>query len=90
MLTELRKKSQITIPKEVVEKLGLYEGDKLEITEENGAIKIIPVAVYPRKYISDLLEEMTEIKRQIKLGKQPIFDSVDNLFAHLDSEQGQK
>jgi len=33
---------------------------------------------------------MTEIKRQIKLGKQPIFDSVDNLFAHLDSEQGQK
>jgi AbrB family looped-hinge helix DNA binding protein len=31
MLAELRQKAQITIPKEIVLKLGLNEGDKLEI-----------------------------------------------------------
>ncbi|HHX93385.1 MAG TPA: AbrB/MazE/SpoVT family DNA-binding domain-containing protein, partial [Clostridiales bacterium] len=35
MLAELRPKSQITIPKELVEKLGLSEGDKLEIYEKD-------------------------------------------------------
>ena len=33
MLTELRTKSQITIPKDIVARLGLHEGDKLEIVE---------------------------------------------------------
>ena len=30
MIAELRQKSQVTIPKEIVAKLGLSEGDKLE------------------------------------------------------------
>lgn len=34
MLAELRAKSQVTIPKEVVTRLGIKEGDKLEITEK--------------------------------------------------------
>jgi len=86
MLTELRKKSQITIPKEMVEKLGLCEGDKLEITEKNGAIHIMPVVVYPKKYLNDLKEELNTIKRKVNSGKQPVFDSVDELFEHLDLE----
>jgi len=86
VLTELRKKSQITIPKEIVEKLELHEGDKFELIENNGTIRMIPVAVYPKKYISDLKEEITEIKRKIELGEQPIFNSVDDLFDHLDSK----
>ena len=36
MLTELRTKSQITIPKDIVARLGLHEGDKLEIVEKDG------------------------------------------------------
>ena len=38
MLTELRTKSQITIPKDIVMKMGLREGDKLEIVEKDGVI----------------------------------------------------
>ncbi len=34
MLAELRQKSQITIPKEIIVKLGLSEGDKLDIFRE--------------------------------------------------------
>ena len=30
MLTELRQKAQVTIPREIIVKLGLSEGDKLE------------------------------------------------------------
>ena len=48
MLTELRTKSQITIPKDIVARLGLHEGDKLEIVEKDGTLPIMPVAVYPK------------------------------------------
>ena len=51
MLTELRQKSQITIPKEIVTKLGLAEGDKLNIMEKDGMIYIMPVTVYPKKIL---------------------------------------
>ena len=49
MLTELRTKSQITIPKDIVNHLGLAEGDKLEVREHTGGIQIIPVAVYTKR-----------------------------------------
>ena len=53
MLTELRTKSQITIPKDIVMKMGLREGDKLEIVEKDGVIELMPVAVYPKKYLDE-------------------------------------
>lgn len=48
MLAELRQKSQVTIPKEIIVKLGLSEGDKLEIFEKDGTIFLMPVVVYPK------------------------------------------
>ena len=38
MITELRAKSQITLPKSIVSSLGISEGDKLEIFEKDGMI----------------------------------------------------
>ena len=86
MITELRKKSQITIPRELVEKLGLKEGDKLEVVEREGVIQIIPVAVYPKKYLAELKQEINEVKARIKSGEKPLFDNVDDLFKQLDQE----
>lgn len=85
MLTELRKKSQITIPKDLIEKLGLNEGDKLEIKEKDGVILIMPVVVYPKEYIKELKDEIADIKRDIKSGKHPVFEDIDDLFKQLDS-----
>ena len=68
MLTELRAKSQITIPKELVDKLGLSEGDKLELYEQDGIICIMPVTVYPKKYLELLREEVEETKARIAWG----------------------
>ena len=86
MLAELRQKSQITIPKDIVAKLGLSEGDKLDIIERDGTICIIPVVVYPKKYVDELRVEIEEAKSKIASGEQPVFDSVDALFAKLEEE----
>jgi len=86
MLVELRKKSQITIPKKIVAKLGLSEGDKLDICEKDGIICIMPVAVYPKKYIAELREEIDEARARIASGRQPVFDSTDALFAKLETK----
>ena len=85
MLAELRGKSQITIPKEVVMKLGIKEGDKLEITEKDGVIQLIPVVVYPKKLVDELKIEIDEVKAKVKAGSQPVFDSIDSLFDELEN-----
>ena len=84
MLVELRQKSQITIPKELIVKLGLSEGDKLDIFEKDGTICMLPVVVYPKKYLDDLRDELVEVKEKIAFGEQPVFDNVDALFAKLE------
>lgn len=84
MLAEFRSKSQITIPLELVNKLGLKKGDKLEVFERDGLICIMPVVVYPKKYLDSLREEINEVKGKIAAGEQSVFDSVDALFDKLE------
>lgn len=86
MLAELRQKSQITIPKEIIQKLGLSEGDTFDIFERDGAIYMMPVVVYPKKYLDELRGEIDEVKAKIASGEQPVFDSVDALFAKLEAD----
>lgn len=86
MIAELRTKSQITIPKEIVMSLGLIEGDKLDIFEKDGEIHIVPVVVYPKKYVDELRSEIDKAKADIAAGTLPVFDSVDSLFARLEEE----
>ena len=38
--TRITTKGQVTIPKEVRERLGLRPGDELEFTEEDGAFRL--------------------------------------------------
>ena len=86
MLAELRQKAQITIPREIIIKLGLSEGDKLDVFEKDGSICMMPVTVYPSKYLEELKEEIGDIKSKIASGEQPVFDSVDALFEKLEAE----
>ena len=86
MLAELRQKSQITIPKEIIAKLGLSEGDKLDIFEKDGSICTMPVVVYPKKYLNELRGEIDDVKTKIASGEQPVFDSVDAIFDKLEKE----
>jgi len=84
MITELRAKSQVTIPKELVKKLGLTKGDKLSFFEQDGMICILPVVIYPKNYINDLRNELEVTKAKIAAGNHSVFDSVDALFTKLE------
>lgn len=86
MLAELRTKSQITLPKDIVNSLGLSEGDKLDIIERDGVIYIRPVVVYPKDYVETLQNEIAQLKADIQSGKQPTFDSIDALMEKLEEE----
>ena len=85
MLAELRVKSQITIPKEIITSLGLSVGDKLDIFEKDGMICLMPVAVYPQKYIDELRNEILQVKERLDNGEQATFNNVDALFADLEA-----
>ena len=87
MLAELRAKSQITIPKELVSNLGLSEGDQLEVFEKDGMICLMPVAVYPKGYVEALQAELAQVKEDLKAGKQPVFDDLDAMFDQLERDQ---
>jgi len=84
MIATIRKRSQITIPNEIIVKLGLSEGDQLDITEKDGMIVLFPMAAYPKKYIDDLKREVSDIKAKLASGEQPVFDTVDELFESLE------
>lgn len=88
MLAELRQKAQITIPKEIIARLGLSAGDKLEIYERDGTICMIPVTVYPKAYLDELRGELDSLKARLASGEQPVFDSVDAMFDKLENANG--
>ena len=73
MITKLRKRSQVTLPAEIVKKLDLKAGDNLEITLEDDRIVIKPVLVIDRSqswfWSEDWQAKEKEVEEDIKSGK---------------------
>ncbi|MDD4595570.1 MAG: AbrB/MazE/SpoVT family DNA-binding domain-containing protein [Candidatus Izemoplasmatales bacterium] len=90
MLIELRKKSQITIPKEIVDELNLEEKDQLEISVKNGAIMIEPVEVYSKSYIQKLEETVMRINENPSKYNVGPFESVEDAMNYLDESDVNK
>lgn len=86
MIVELRQKSQVTIPSELIKQLELSIGDKFEVVVKDGVLMFIPVTVYPKSYVEGLENELTKLKKQIASNKTPVFHNVDDMFASLDEE----
>lgn len=84
MFVTLNEKFQVTIPKEITTALYLKEGDQFEAAEQDGKIVLSSVVVYVQERINALKESVKEMKKAVESGKQPVFDSVDDLFAELD------
>ncbi len=84
MIIELRKKSQITIPKEIIHQLNLQEKDQLEISIKDGVIVIEPVAVYSKSYIQKLEETVMRINEEpLKCNVGP-FKSIEEAINYLE------
>ena len=81
MLAEIRGRSQITIPAEIIKKLGISEGDKFEIMEKDGGIFLCPVVVYPKDKMAKIAKIIKETETDVS--KQTAFDSVEDLFADM-------
>ena len=86
MTVEMRSKSQVTIPREIVAQLSLSEGDKLEVHVKGGTIYLVPVAVYPKSYISALEAAATETAEAYRHGKITAFDNPEDLLSVLHAE----
>lgn len=81
MLAEIRGRSQVTIPAEIIKKLGISEGDKFDVIEKDGGIFLCPVVVYPK---DKLLKVAKLIKdSEAHLSGQDGFDTVEDMFADM-------
>ena len=86
MTIEMRSKSQITIPREVVSELSLSEGDRFDVRVKNGTIFLIPVAVYPKSYVSALEKAAGDALKAYKRGELTAYDNPQDLISALHAE----
>jgi bifunctional DNA-binding transcriptional regulator/antitoxin component of YhaV-PrlF toxin-antitoxin module len=77
MLVELRNRSQLTIPAEIIREIGAVEGDKFDIYSRDGVIFLCPVVVYPK----DKIAKIAKILR----GANNLegYDDVETMFADM-------
>ena len=81
MLAEIRGRSQVTIPAEIVKKLGIAEGDKFDITEKDGGIFMCPVVIYPKDKIAKVAKLVKDAEEET--AKQTAFESVEDMFSDM-------
>ncbi|WP_368490470.1 AbrB/MazE/SpoVT family DNA-binding domain-containing protein [Clostridium sp. BJN0013] len=89
MITQLREKSQVTIPKEIMKKLNLKIGDSIDIDIEDNKIVIKPVVIVPKEQAWFWSEEWQQDEKQadkdINNGNTRKFNSAQELFEDLDN-----
>jgi antitoxin MazE len=88
MITQLRRRAQVTLPSEVVKKMKLQEGDNLDIAMEEDRIIIKPVLVIDRSqswFWSKKWQELEkEVDKEIKQGRVHKAKGVEELVKKLD------
>lgn len=81
MLAEIRGRSQITIPSEIIKKLGIAEGDKFDIMEKDGGIFLCPVVVYPKEKLAKIAKIIKEAETD--MDNNNAFGNVEEMFADM-------
>lgn len=79
MLAEMKAKSQVTIPSSVVKAMGLERGDMFEVYAEDGAIKLVPVVVYPKAKA----EELERLAATARTTEGTAYHNVDDALSAL-------
>ena len=79
MLIEMRARSQITLPNEIIKNLGIGEGDKFEVEERDGGVFLCPVVVYPKAK----LEQLVKIFKEHEKNPSAVFESVEDMFKDI-------
>ena len=91
MLVELKQKSQVTIPAELLKKMKLKTGDKLDIEEKEGRLIITPVVIIPRDqlwyYSKEWQKGELEAEQQISEEKVKLAKGKDELLKGLGLDE---
>lgn len=80
MLIEMRGRSQITIPKEITNKLNLKEGDKFELIEKDGGIFLCPVIVCKKEKLDSLAKKIKKIEKETS---KKSYSNIDKMFRDM-------
>jgi AbrB family looped-hinge helix DNA binding protein len=87
-ISEIRTNSQITIPKQIMKKLLLKEGDKIEFEVKEDEIVIRPVLIIDKTQSWFWTKKWQKVEREadedIKAGRVKTFDEVDSLMKDLE------
>lgn len=88
----LRKRGQITIPKDIIDELHLQEGETLEIRIEDGKIVIVPTIAVTKDqawfWSEQWQREEREVENQIKQGRVSKPMNADEALKFLDQLKG--
>ena len=89
MITQLRNRSQLTLPSEIVKKMKLQKGDILDVIVDDDKIIIKPVLVIDRSQAWFWSKEWQAMEKEadddIKFGRVQQAKHVKELRAKLDS-----
>lgn len=89
MITQLRNRSQLTLPSEIVKKMKLQKGDNLDVIVDDDKIIIKPVLVIDRSQAWFWSKEWQAMERvaddDIKSGKVHRAKHLKELTEKLDS-----
>jgi AbrB family looped-hinge helix DNA binding protein len=87
-ISEIRTNSQITIPKQIMKKLLLKEGDKIEFEVKEDEIVIRPVLIIDKTQSWFWTKKWQKAEREadedIKADRVKTFDEVDSLMKDLE------
>ena len=87
-LTKITRNGQITLPAPIRKKLGLAEGDYVEISVVDDRAVLVPQKMIDKSQSYFWTEEWQKAEQEadadIKAGRVKTFDTIDELFADLD------
>lgn len=86
----LNKRSQVTIPKAIVEQLHLEEGDQLQVSlDEDGRIILEPTVAVPRSqawfWTEKWQAEEREAEEDIRAGRYDVIRNADDLDKYFEA-----
>ncbi|MDR1184572.1 MAG: AbrB/MazE/SpoVT family DNA-binding domain-containing protein [Coriobacteriales bacterium] len=82
MLTKLKEKSQVTIPKPVVKQLGLRTGDSLEVSTSDGVITLVPMELYPKPVMEKVKASVSAFDRGGQANEE-VLQNIRELFGSM-------
>jgi len=82
MLTKMKEKSQVTIPKPLVDDLGLKPGDSLDAFVTDGAITLVPMELFPRPVIKKVIANVSAAEKDIT-AREKALRNIRELFGSM-------